>query len=297
MKLSKKILAAFSAAALLAMAGTFVACTEDDDDTEGAITGSGKNYAINYTNESDSVYRCTNTTTLTHLGELVKITINDQANNSVDGAMGFIWDLQQSKDAASVTEDSTETKPVVTEKGHQNFFVATFRNKNGNIQWYVSKYFNVTDLQAKNFGAESNTVTTHKAGITSDKTAELTIVKGDDEGYKSLNGAEIKDGVVTLWLDVYPLFEGSKYGTPYAETAYSGTEYGSYVVDVYGEDPRVNDSASKLGTTTIRTDVTGYSAKPKEQTLAVYANVASGHTLNGAWNLAKDYAADEVVED
>ena len=38
MKLSKKILAAFSATALLATASIFTSCTEEDDDDYGIIT-------------------------------------------------------------------------------------------------------------------------------------------------------------------------------------------------------------------------------------------------------------------
>ena len=52
MKLSKKVLVALSTAALLATAGVFVSCAEDDDDPENAITGSGSNYEINYANSS-----------------------------------------------------------------------------------------------------------------------------------------------------------------------------------------------------------------------------------------------------
>ena len=141
MKLSKKMLAAFSMAAALAMAGTFVACTEDDDDTEGAISGSGKKYSIDYTNSKESgdenIYRCWNTTTFKHIGELVKITLNNQTNSSKDGVMGFVWDLGQSKDAIN----NNNVTLGHTDKGYRNFFVIGFQNNQGTARYYISKYF------------------------------------------------------------------------------------------------------------------------------------------------------------
>ena len=73
MKLSKKLLAAFSAAALLACSALVTGCAEDDDDTEGAISGSNKNYTVSYTNSGTDIYRGWNTTTFKHEGELVKL--------------------------------------------------------------------------------------------------------------------------------------------------------------------------------------------------------------------------------
>ncbi|MBR1537069.1 MAG: hypothetical protein IJ630_09040 [Treponema sp.] len=289
MKLSKKVLAAFSVAAALAMVGTLAGCTEEDDDTEGAITGSGKNYSINYTNNSGTdIYRCWNTTTFKHEGELVKVVINNQSSSTKDGNMGFVWDLCQSKDAAnpnSVTLGHTE-------KGYRNFFVIGAQNNSGTIRYYISKYFNVTDLQADNFGA-SKIVTSHDAGIAATDPVEIAV-----QSWTNLSDAKIaSDGTVTLWFDIYSPVAGKKYGVPYAETAATEST-GIYYVDIYDADPTDSTvTAKKIGTNTIESSVTGYSAEPKQNTLAVYANVQPSKTLNGAWNLAKDYAADEVVEE
>ena len=297
MKLSKKVIAAMSAAVLLAMAGTFVSCGEDDDDEEGAISGSNKNYTVSYTNEGSDTYRAYNTTTFKHLGELVKITINNQTASSVDGAMGFIWDLQDSKDAPSVTEGTTVTKPAATEG--KNFLVVAVRNNAGKLEYYVSKYFNVTDLQAKNFGA-SKTVESHKDGILATEPVELTVSVPDanNGGFTKITDATIEDGNINVWLDVYPVYDGSKYGIKYSETAYAGDVPGAFIVDVYTSDPTATDSTkTTAASVTVYPDDSGYSAKPDQHYLGVYTNILSGKTLNGTWNLAQDYAADEVVED
>jgi len=252
-----------------------------------------KNYSINYTNSSSTdIYRCWNTTTFKHEGELVKIVINNQSSASHDGVMGFVWDLCQSKDAATVTEGTTTTSPAITEKGYRNFFVVGFQWYAGTPRYYVSKYFNVTDLQADNFGS-STTVTTHKAGITATEPREIAV-----KGWTNLTtGPDIaNDNSVTVWLDIYPVFENSTYGADIAN--HTDTATGSYVVDIYDADPTDESvTANRLDTVTIAPSVTGYSAEPSQNTLAVYANVQPSKTLNGTWYLGQDYAADEVVEE
>lgn len=289
MKLSKKVLAAMSASALLLTAGIFTSCTEDDDDTEGAISGSGKNYSINYTNSGTDIYRCWNTTSFKHEGELVKVVINNQSSSTKDGNMGFVWDLCQSKDAAnpnSVTLGHTE-------KGYQNFFVIGAQNNKGTIRYYISKYFNVTDLQADNFGA-SKTVASHDAGIAATDPVEIAV-----QGWKNLSDAKIaSDGTVTLWFDIYSPVKDKKYGVPYATTACTEDATGVYYVDIYDADPTDSTvTANKIGSSTIESSITGYSAEPTQNTLAVYANVQPSATLNGSWYLAADYAAAEAVEE
>jgi hypothetical protein len=289
MKLSKKVIAAMSASALLLTAGIFTSCGEEDDDTEGAISGSGKNYSINYTNSGTDIYRCWNTTSFKHEGELVKVVFNNQESTSHDGNLGFVWDLCQSKDA----KNPNNVALGHTEKGYQNFFVIGAQNKQGTIRYYVSKLFNVSNLQADNFGA-SKTVSTHDEGIAATDPVEIEVKK-----WTKLSDASIaSDKTVTLWFDIYPLFENSKYGVPYATTAYADSEYGTYVVDIYDADPRdTTVTAKKLDTVTIDSTITGYSAEPTQNTLAVYANVQPSKTLSGSWNLASDYAAAEAVEE
>lgn len=292
MKLSKKVLAAFASMAAVAMVGTFVSCTEEDDDTEGAITGSGKNYSINYTNDKADIYRCWNTTTFRHEGELVKITFNDQTSSTHNGAMGFVWDLGKSSDTIN---NSTVTLGA-TDANAKNFMIVGFRNQSSGLQYYVSKFFNVTDLQADNFGATTaNKVTTHDAGIAKSVPCEIDVTNG----WKSAGISTITDGAITAWVDIYAPVKDKKYGLPYATTAYAEETTGEYIVDIYDTDPTATDFDGRkpVASTTVSAEITGYNAEPAQKTLAVYANVQPSKTLSGSWNLAKDYAADEVVED
>ena len=293
MKISK--LLKVGAFALLAASLCFVGCkTEDDDDTKNAISGSNKNYKVEYTNSASDIYRCWNTTTFKHEGELVKITFNDQTSSTHNGVMGFVWDLGQSKNAASVTEGSTTTAPAITENGYQNFMVVGFRNQSSGLQYYVSKFFNVTNLQADNFGATSaNAVTTHKAGIAKTVPCEIDV----SDGFQNTGITTIaSDKTMNVWVDIYPIFENSSYGIN--RNAHSSDAAGTYIVDIYDSDPTATGfTGSPVKTIKIEPSVTGYSAEPTQNTLAVYANVQPSKTLSGAWNLAEDYAADEVIEE
>ncbi|WP_303922262.1 hypothetical protein [Treponema berlinense] len=302
MKMTKKLLALAGGVAILASAFVFTSCSEDDDDTEGAISGSGNNYSITYKNEdTKNIYRCTNTTTFKHLGELVKIEIKNQTSDSKDGVMGFIWDLKQSKDAESVTEGATTTKPAITASGYQNFFSIGFQKNydkvksESYVRYYVSKFFNVSDLQANNFGApESDTVTTHKAGIGANTPKELVV-----KSWTKLDSVKVdSNGTVTVWVDIYPVYTNSTYGQNIE--AHSSDVAGTYIVDIYTADPTTATTATPatpVETVTINPSVTGYNAEPAQGTLAVYANVQPNKTLNGSWELKKDYAAAEVVEE
>lgn len=285
MKISKIF---WGGVALAALSFGFVSCSEDDDDPNEMITGSNKNYSIAYTNDSGEVSRGYNTTTFKHLGELVKITINNQTASSYDGVMGFIWDLKQSKSVEGA---------AVTDSGYQNFFTVGIRNNKGTPQYYISKFFNVTDLQATNFGAHNSstgkaiTVTSHAEGIAKTTPVEIDITNG----FLSLGSSFLSKGTLTVYVDIYPIYENSSYGSNIAK--HSSDAAGSYVVDFYAEDPTANTSATPIATETIGTNITGYTAKPGQYTLGVYANVYAYQTLNGAWYLAKDYADAEVVEE
>lgn len=279
-KLSKVL---FGSAILAALVFGFAGCTEDDDDTEGAISGSGKNYSINYKNENSDIYRCYNTSGTKHLGTIGKITFNNQTASSHDGAMGYIWDLRQSKSV----DDA-----AVKDSGYQNFFVVGFRN-NSKPSFYISKFFNVTDLQAGNFGS-SKIVTKHTDGIAKTSPCEIEVCSWTELSDFSVDTSA---STLTFWVDIYPVYTDSKYGVNIAK--HDSDAAGSYVVDIYNTDPTVKDfSGSPVKSVLIATDVTGYTAKPSQGTAAVYANVQPGKTLNGSWTISDYYAeAEEVVEE
>jgi hypothetical protein len=288
MKISKFV--KLGALALLATSLCFVGCeVEDDDDSEGAISGSNKNYSINYTNSSSDIYRCWNTTTFKHLGEVVKIQVNSQTSSSKDGNMGFVWDLCQSKDAINNNSKTLGHK----DSGYQNFFVVGLQWNAGTPRYYISKYFNVTNLQAENFGA-ARTVSSHDAGIQATDPVEIAVV-----GWKNLTASDFAldtSGSFTAYVDIYPVYTNSTYGCN--KTAHTSDEAGSFVVEIYNADPTAtNANLTPKATKTIDPNVTGYTAKPAQNTLAVYANVQPSKTLKGTWYLAKDYAEAETVEE
>jgi len=326
MKLSKKILAAFSATALLATASFFTSCSDDDeDDPEGAITGSNNSYTVDYDNtngysadteadakdsSSTGVYRAWKRTSLKHLGALTKITLKtgNGAAGKNDGVMGFAWDLQ-TKTGTETTEDTTA----------ETFNVVGVRNKDGKLQAYVSRYYNVTNKQANNFGAKTQTT---------DVTAYPTDAVEYDVtgGFQSLGITTAStDTEVSVWVDVaiVPPTDTSDSKKEDCGTAstralseYTGAEPGSWVIAIYSEDP----SASETTLTPKFTEVipaasstglgSGYAAtaddsnniqainlSSSQKKQAVYANIYKGGHLVGAWNYAKTYFLDEVVEE
>ena len=292
MKLSKKLIAAFSVAAMLVTAMSVTGCKKEDDD-DNAIDGN----VINYTNTSGEIYRAYISTSLKHFGELVKITFNNQTASSHDGVMGFIWDYKESKSVEGSAAKKNNTSDTY------NFFVIGF-NGLGNPdedntnhdkpRFYISKYFNVPKgkLKAENFGAGKNIVETHAEGIATSEPREKVVQK-----WTLLNDVAIaSDKTLTFWVDIYPVYSNSPYGVNIGN--HRDAAPGTFVVDIYGEDPTTTATTRKLlNSVTIDTSVTGYTAKPEQAYLAKYANVQPGKTLSGNWKFMKDYAEDEVVEE
>ena len=133
MKIMKKIAAVtIAAAALFAFAG----CSDADDPNE-MITGSNKNYEIDYTNTTKDVSRGYNTTAYKHAGAAVQLDFENASNTVEGGVMGLIFDLEEKDGAKSFNVIGVKTKDA-----------------NGKLGYYVSRFENVTDLQAENFGTK-----------------------------------------------------------------------------------------------------------------------------------------------
>ena len=134
MKIMKKIaVAVFAGAMVFGLAS----CGGAGDDPEGAIKGSGKNYSIDYTNEGTEVYRAYRDTAFKHAGACVQIDfLNVTEETKRAGVMGLIFDL-------------------VEKDGKKSFNVIGLRtaNANGDLEYYISRFENVTDIRAQNFGA------------------------------------------------------------------------------------------------------------------------------------------------
>lgn len=275
MKVSKMF--KIGVAALLAASMCFVACKkEDDDDENGMISGSNNNYTLSYDNSAAATTsRGYVATKNAHLGALCQITLNSGYSGS-GAAMGYIWDLA-STDASASAE---EVARAVSEKP-RNFCIVGFGYKTsaGKFSPYVSRYTNVYDIQASNFGTDGVTVN----GVTQ-KAAEKVYI---DLGTKFLTAQA--DGSYVMTANVY-----EEKGTDNKTT-------GGYIVDIYNGAVTKDtlESATKLATATIPAADLGYAEAKKatQRQGAVYANVYAKSKASGSWKYLDTYSADEVVEE
>ena len=288
MKLSKKVLAAMSASALLLTAGIFTSCGEDDDDPEGAITGSNNNYTLSYTNASTTdTYRCYNSTTAKHRGAMAVITLNKDGTSGSGAAMGFIWDLHSTDASASAEEVAREVS-----SSPRSLCIVAFANNEGTIRPYVSRYTNVYDLQANNFGTSGVTVNGAEQKAVETEYIGWTSTSKDSSSTRKLTADA--NGNYVMTVNVYP--ESS---TENETTTYTG----GYVVDIYNgaltKAEVESGEKATLCSTTISAEDLGYTAgsKPTQQTNAVYANVYKSSSASGTWQYLDTYSAAEAVEE
>lgn len=284
MKLSKKVIAAMSASALLLTAGIFTSCgDEEDDDENNMISGSNNDYTLSYDNSASSeTSRGYDVTKNNHKGALVQITLNKDGTTGYGAAMGYIWDLS-STDASASAEDLAR---AVSEKP-RNFCIAGFGYKESAKIYtpYVSRYTNVYDVQAANFGTKGVDVN----GVTQKAVEKVYI----DMGEKTVTADSNGNYIVTI--NVYE--ETTADSTDSTKTVTTG----GYVVDIYNGAVAKADlgTATKLASTTISAADLGYdeAAKVTQKQGAVYANVYAGSKASGTWKYLDTYAAAEAVEE
>ena len=106
------------------------------DDTEGVIKGANNKYTVEYTNNATDRYRAYKETALKHAGALIKVTFNKETTAGKASKMGVIFDLK-----ANATAETAK-----------DFYIVGVGV--GDKSYYVSKFTNVTDLQAENFGTK-----------------------------------------------------------------------------------------------------------------------------------------------
>ena len=301
MKLSKKILAAFSVAAMLVVAGSFTACKdEDDDDPYEMITKVNSSYyTINHTNtEADTVQRGYKSTSFKHAGALVDITFNSAKSSGTygDGVMGVIFGLESNDD------------------GSKNFYVFGARNKG---DYYVSKYKNVTDLQAANFGAGEGHQFSDEDKFTADEnTAEYEIKAFTDAPSGKLKTSDDSVSFTVFYKDTVDETETENgYKHTYKVYLLDANTASAYTVkdstgDVLNGDKNVVDLASvaeEIASIDYYTDSKSFT----QRQFAIYANVypnsdnctanyskAKGTgTVKGYWRVQGDFKHADVVED
>ena len=271
MKIMKKIaVAVFAGAMVFGLAS----CGGAGDDPEGAIKGSGKNYSIDYTNEGTEVYRAYRDTAFKHAGACVQIDfLNVTEETKRAGVMGLIFDL-------------------VEKDGKKSFNVIGLRtaNANGDLEYYISRFENVTDIRAQNFGAPV-----------------------DD--YKG-NGATEKV-IKATWQNAQGIFDNeSKTVTvyPYAILKQNGEEwqYECYLLknkikSLDSDGNPIDEDGKKVELDSKKAVIINTSYTELTQTnFAVYANIYAKSdkkgaercgTLQGKWTYRGDYKEVGVDED
>lgn len=284
MKLSKVLLSSAVAAALVF---GFVGCKADEDDPNNMISGSGKNYSIAYTNEDSKISRGYVPTAFAHAGAAVQIDFTELTKDTAKaGVMGLIFDLDTADD------------------GSRSFDVIGVRasDENGGIDYYISRFTGVTDIQDNNFGAYTGGPATEKEYVSAFKTA-----KGENES-----------GTTTVYAYAIQK-QVSEAGSDSKGVAYKANEfvYKVYLlnnkiakldregnlVDENGKSVELSDSDC------LATIATGYT-KLTQKKLSVYANVyptaenkandvkTSGcGTLTGKWTFRGDYKEVGIDED
>ena len=264
MKMTKKIL--LGAAALVA-ALAFVGCGEkaEDSDPNNMIQGSGSKYSIDYTNEdAEQTSRGFKETKLKHAGGLVKITIDQLTPTAGNGGvMGFIFDLKKNADNAAA----------------RDFFIIGVRNDN---KYYVSKFTNVTDMQAENFGTklEENPAVEKQLDPTSGV-------------FSNLSAAMPKDDNGNQYVYVYA-FGNTDGSFNWKILNASATEKVKNLSDKDFSSLEIT-SDMVLAEGTIPKEDTGYTSQTQNK-LAVYSNVYKSGTVVGSWEFVGTYKEAEILE-
>lgn len=265
----KKLLSVV-AAALVAL--TFVGCDGllQKDDTEGAITGSGKKYKVEYKNEGTDAYRAYKATTMKHAGALVKVTF-DSADVGTS-KMGVIFDL---KDAVSGVKDADG-------KAGRDFYCIGIGA--GDKSYYVSKFTNIVDIQANNFGA--------KTTATGTEPKEVEVVKYAQNNFTKLPAAA-EDGSISVYVYYKALTDGS--------FDYKILNITDEVAKAFKIETGTFDSSVILfeGNTLAKAGAEFEACeegKQPQNKVAFYAQIAPNKELKGSWNVIGTYLEAEDAE-
>ncbi|MBP3771054.1 MAG: hypothetical protein J6I53_00010 [Treponema sp.] len=224
MKLSKKILAAFSVAAMLVVAGSFTACKESEDDDD-AISGEN----VSAKNETDMYYRAFESLKTKHKYATANIKINNPTEvvakgsngelHSANSVIGYVFGLEEDKSEHSVTKayqyqkDGTLKEKTIT---WYNFAVAGVRwnNKTSKLEWYVSYcegvpntifgYNDSSDFTAKiitEVDSDGKAKTSVDSGAT-EKAIVGTLASPYFESIDTTSYSLPEDGIINVLVDV-----------------------------------------------------------------------------------------------
>lgn len=274
MKMVKKVLMGM---AVLAIAVALTGCLKDDK--EGAIKGSGNNYTVEYTNEGTDAYRAYKATGMAHAGALVKVKF-DSINTS-SSKMGIIFDLHDSKSGVKDAKGAAA----------KDFYAIAIGNEGGG-SYYVSKFTDIVDIQAKNFGA------TTTAKEKEPKEVEyVTLVTGN---LKAKMPAKAADGSLSLYIFYQCIGEGIYKWAILNLTDEQAADYSNLTGDFKSELPETavlaEDVIGVSSAAEVLNALSAITANPPQNKIAFYAQVASKATLKGSWTVKGTYKEAEDAE-
>lgn len=292
MKLSKILLTTVAAAAVIGL----TSCGSGDDDPNNMIKGSNSKYSIDYTNDSTKISRGYCDTTYKHAGAAVQFTFKNQsAETAGSGVMGLIFDLAGSK-------KETRSFDVVGVK------TVDASNK---LEYYISRYTDVVDIQDDNFGAYKK----GENGHTEDGPAKEIVYK---EAFQNATGTKEGDTVTVTAYAIQKKMEKAGKDTKTIDYAAGEWVYKVYLLNneikkLDKDGNLIDENGSKVEleeSACLATIATGYTGdNPTQNKLAVYANVYPSEreagdkgitgcgTLTGTWTFHGDYKACDVEED
>ena len=277
MKIMKKIAVAVFAGA---MVFGFASCAGGDDDPNKMISGTNKVYTIDYTNESEDVSRGYNTTAYKHAGAAVQLDFENASNTVEGGVMGLIFDLEEKDGAKSFNVIGVKTKDA-----------------NGKLGYYVSRFENVTDLQAVNFGTE----------LAENPATETKYAPKGEATFGTATGVQNEEKEDTITVYAYAIEdEATEAGKDSANKDYAKGEYiykvyliNNKVANLDANGKLVDENKKEINLSGVKpaaTIATGYTSLTQKK-LAVYANVYKEKTLKGTWTYRGDYKEVGVDED
>ncbi len=291
MKMTKKVL--LTAAVMAAASLGFMGCTgdADDDDPNEMFSRGVNNFDIEYNNKESSVSRGVNVTAQNHKGAFIKATMEKQDGNG--GVLGFMWDI--TVDGTTEVVEAGNTSPWSFWLIGLNYGTAS-NGTSTELKYYVSKYKNVTDKQAQNFGATS------AANLAAFNAATGVSEYEKVKAFTSFapNGGVNGSATITNTAD--------KAWTVYIDIAQSlgsdGKADGGFIVRLY--TPQTVGNANKVETSwadnylakiEIGPSETGYTSESiKQKQLGVYANVYGNSYVKGSFSYKDTYAQAGLAE-
>ncbi len=266
MKMVKKILLGLAAGAAVL---SLVSCGLKDDDN-GALGGTGDKPSIDYTNEGTDNYRCYKSTTLKHAGAIVKVVF-ENPTTSDKSKMGVIFDLHKN----------------VNDENAVDFYIIGLAGNADNANFYVSKFENVTDLQAYNFGTK----------LTENPAVEDELIALNDTN--KISAANIpalaEDGSRSYYI-YYKALKTGKYEWAVlnmTDAVAKKLKVSNLSISTMPEGVTV----LKSGTIGNAFDAVDADNKVPQNKIGCYAMVSPSKTLKGHWDFFNTYLEAEEIEE